>query len=150
MIVFYIGCAVFFATNTAFSMLSLSNKYASATADAQRLPLEAAGQAMLAIGTSHSPGTFLAFALNEVAGLIVSLVMLRSNIFGKAAAYVGILGFVLLIVFEICSAFVPAAYDAAILFAMGGGILSMIWYVLIALRLFQLARLDSTSVPQPA
>lgn len=59
----FLGIGVFLATNRAFAMLDLSNQYAAATTDAQRLTLAAAGQAMLAVGESHTPGTFLAFFL---------------------------------------------------------------------------------------
>ena len=48
---------------------------------------------MLTVGQSHTPGTFLGFFLLEVAGMIISIVMLRSNIFSKINAYAGILGF---------------------------------------------------------
>ena len=56
----------------------------------------------------------------------------------KVTAYLGILGFGLLLVFEVCSSFVPALFNVAMLFAMSGGLLSMVWYILIAWRFFQL------------
>jgi hypothetical protein len=136
----YIGGAIFFATNRSFAMLALSNQYAVATSEAQRAALIAAGQAMLAVGQSHTPGTFLAFALSEIASILMALVMLRGKVFSPATAYVGMLGFTLMLVFEILSSFVPALFDAAMLFAMGGGLLSMAWYILVARRLFQLAK----------
>jgi hypothetical protein len=100
--------------------------------------LVAAGQAMLSVGKSHTPGTFMAFLLSEIAGVTISVVMLRSRIFSKVTAYAGILGFALLLIFETCSSFVPALTGVAMIIAMGGGILSMTWYVLIARRLLQL------------
>ena len=93
MIISFLGIGVFFATNRAFPMLALSQEFAAAATEAQRTMLEAAGQSMLSVGASHTPGTFLAFFLVEVAGVMISVVMLRSKIFGKAAAYAGILGF---------------------------------------------------------
>ena len=51
-----IGVAVFYATNRAFPMLELSHQYAAATTDTQRAMVVAAGQAMLAVGQSHTPG----------------------------------------------------------------------------------------------
>ena len=137
MIISFVGVAVFFATNRAFPMLELSGQYAVATTDAQRSMLAAAGQAMLSVGNSHTPGTFMGFLLSEFAGIVISIVMLRSKVFSKATAYAGILGFGLLLIFEVCSSFVPA-FDLAIIFAMGGGLLSMAWYILVARRLFQL------------
>ena len=93
MIVSFIGVAVFYATNRAFAMLDLSNQFALATSDAQRSILAAAGQAMLSVGQSHTPGTFIAFFLSESASLLVSVVMLRGKLFSKANVYVGFIGF---------------------------------------------------------
>jgi hypothetical protein len=138
MVIAFIGVAVFLATNRAFSMLDLSSQYAAATSDVQRAMLAAAGQAMLSVGQSHAPGTFLGFFLSEVASMIISIVMLQGKVFSKVTAYLGILGFGLLLVFEVCSSFVPALFNVAMLFAMSGGLLSMVWYILIARRFFQL------------
>jgi hypothetical protein len=78
-------------------MLSLSDQYAAATTEAQRTMLLAAGQAMLAINRFSSPGAhpgaggYMSLLLIAVAGLITSSVMLRSDVFNRATAYVGIL-----------------------------------------------------------
>jgi hypothetical protein len=143
MIISFIGIAVFLATNRAFPMLDLSNRYAVATSDVQRAMLAAAGQAMLSEGQSHTPGTFPGFFLADIAGIIISIVMLRGKVFGRANAYIGIIAFVFFLIFEICSSFVPAAFNLAMVFAMIGGLLSLIWYVLIARRLFLLSRANT-------
>ena len=67
-IIAFVGVTVFFATNRAFPMLTLSRQYIAASSDAQRAALIAAGQALLAVGESHTPGTFVAFFFPEVAG----------------------------------------------------------------------------------
>jgi len=139
LIISMLGVAVFYATNRAFPMLDLSNQYANATTDAQRAMLSAAGQAMLAVGESHTPGTFIGFFLSEVAGILMSIVMVRSKAFSKLSGYLGVLGFSMLLIFDICSSFVPALSDVVLIFAMSGGLLSMAWYILIARRLSQLA-----------
>jgi len=136
----FLGIGVFLATNRAFPMLALSHQYATATTDAQRAVLEAAGQSMLSVGQSHTPGTFLGFFLSEAAGVAISMVMLRSRIFIKAAAYAGIFGFGMLLVFEFFSSFVAGLSAVAMTLAMFGGLLSMAWYLLIARRLFQLGQ----------
>jgi hypothetical protein len=140
MITSFIGVAVFYATNRAFAMLDISNQYALATNEAQRTILADAGAAMLAVGKSHTPGTFIAFFLSEIAGVLISIGMLRDQVFGKANAYVGIFGFSFLLIFEICTSFVPALQGMAIILAMLGGILSLVWDILVARRLFQLAK----------
>jgi len=138
MIVSFIGVTVFFATNRAFSLLELSGQYAQATSDAQRAIFVAAGQAMLSVGRSHSPGTFIAFFLGELAGILMSVVMLRGGIFSKTTALIGIAGFSLLMIFEVCASFIPTISGVAIIFAAGGGLLNIAWLVLLGRRLLQL------------
>jgi hypothetical protein len=138
MIVSFIGVAVFFSTNKAFALLELSGQYAHATTDAQRSLLAAVGQAMLSIGRSHSPGTFINFFLGELAGILISLVMLQGRVFNKATALVGIVGFSLLMTYEICTCFIPTLNGVALIFAMAGGLLNLVWLILLGRRLLQL------------
>jgi hypothetical protein len=131
------GTSVFLATNRAFPMLDLSAQYLAAASGAERAALESAGLAMLAVGRSHSPGTFPGFFLSGVAGIIMSAVMLRGKIFGKVAAYFGLAGSSFLLIFDSVVSFAPAFFNALIPFAMAGGLLIMGWYILVAKRLFQ-------------
>jgi Domain of unknown function (DUF4386) len=135
-----LGAAVFYATNRAFSMLDLSHQYAAASTADQRMVLAAAGQAMLSVGKSHTPGTFMAFILSEIAGILMSVVMLKGKVFGRITAIVGILAFTGLLFFEICSSFMPALSNVIMLIAMVAGLLSLAWYLLVARRFFQIAR----------
>jgi hypothetical protein len=139
-IIALLGSAVFYATNRAFAMLDLSNQYAIAATEIQRTTIEAAGQAMLSVGQSHTPGTFLAFFLSELGGIAISIVMLRGGVFNKAAAYAGIAGFGFLLAFDLLSSFMPALHDVILIPAMLGGIFNTVWYILTARRLFQLGR----------
>jgi hypothetical protein len=124
----FVGIAVYFASNTAFSMLSLSKQYAAATTDAERSMFLAAGQAMFAIyqGTAFN----VSYVLVSIAPLIISAVMLRGNVFSKATGYVGILANVLGLAY-----FLPAVGVFLSLISVVG---LMIWYILIARRLLQL------------
>lgn len=139
MIFSFLGIGVFYATNRAFAMLDLSNQYAVVNTDAQRVVLEAAGQALLAVGQSHTPGTFIGFCLSEIAGILISFVMLQGGKFSKFSAYAGILGFGMLLAYEICQSFLPGSSSFALIFAMIGGLLNLLWYGLIAQRLFKMA-----------
>jgi hypothetical protein len=125
-----VGIATYFASNTAFEMLSLSNQYAAATTDVQRSLFVASGQAMLAIYQGTAFG--VSYVLLAIASLIISVVMLRSNTFGKVTAYVGIVANVLAVGF-----FMPAIGVFLSLISVVG---LLIWYVLIARRLFMLAQ----------
>lgn len=136
------GIALAFASNTALSMLSLSNQYAAATTDAQRAMFLAAGQAMLTTnGTIYqSTGIYMSFLLMAIAGLIVSIVILRSSIFSRVTAYVGILASAFDLTYCITLAFIPAI-DAdliALWTQPAAGLLLMVWHILIGLRLLRL------------
>lgn len=147
-----VGIAVSFASNQALAMLSLSNQYAAATSAAQRALLLAAGEALLAINNPgaiyQGTGVTIGLLLVILAGLIISLVMLRSQVFGKAAACVGILANGFGLGYFVALAFAPALYA---LFPIISAPFRVLWYVLIAIRLFQLGRVDVTGKAlQPA
>ena len=143
MIISFIAGAIFFATNRALPMLELSRYYAQSTTDTQQAIFEAAGQAMISVGRSHCPGTFLGFFLGELAGILMSVVMLRGKVFGKVTALAGIVGFALLSIFEVCTSFIPVLSGVAMIFAMGGLLLNVTWMFLLGLRFLQLVREDT-------
>jgi len=141
----FIGIVVYFASNQAFSMLSLSNQYAAATTDAQRAMFIAAGQATLTIHNNASyqgAGIYMSFLLVSVAGLIISTVMLRSSIFSIGAGYVGILanglglGYYIILAFAPAVVFLPLSVSALFLLA---------WYILIGVRLWTIDSMRATS-----
>ena len=145
----FVGIAAYFASNTAFSMLSLSDQYAAATTDVQRSMFLAAGQAVLAINNPgaiyQGTGIYMSFLLLAVAGLIISAVMLRSNIFSRVTAYVGILASAFDLAYCITFAFVPAM---TVYLLSAAGLLLMVWHILIGRRLYQLGRLERKTLPK--
>jgi hypothetical protein len=146
LILAFTGTAVFYATNRAFPMLELSARYAAA-GETERAMLAAAGQALLAVGQSHTPGTFLAFFFSEAAGILMAVVILQGKLFNQAAAWTGMIGYSFLLVFEVLSSFVPASHQAILLLAMIGGLANIAWYVLAALGLFRLGQMSRMAVP---
>jgi hypothetical protein len=134
----FLGLAVFYATNRAFPMLELSMRYASASHGTERAMLEAAGQALLSVGQSHTPGTFLAFSISELAGILMAIVVLRARLFNPVSALAGLMGYACLFMYEILSSFVPAAHNPILILAMVGGLANLTWYMLAGIRLFQL------------
>ncbi len=124
------GTTLFFASREAtFGMLSLSSQYAAATTDAEKAILLAAGQALLTIynGTAFD----LSYVLGGVVILIFSIVMLQSNIFSKATAYVGIAMGVLMLV-------PPTLGMIGLLLSLISLIPTLIWLIPIARKFFQL------------
>src|SRR4030042_3344496 len=128
-----VGVTTYFASTAAFEMLSLSNLYAAATTDADRSIFLAAGQTMLATwkGTAFN----VSYILGAIALLVVSLVMLRSHVFNKTTAYVGILASIMMFV-------PPTAGTVGISLSLFSLIPTIIWLILISRRLFQLGRLQ--------
>jgi hypothetical protein len=136
-----IGITLYLASNQAFAMLSLSDKHAAATTAAQRATYVAAGEALLAMndpasihqGTAVHLGLFLVL----VAGLIISLVMLRSEPFGKVTAWAGILanGLALGHFVALALALAPILVGIPIIVSAP---LRILWYVLTAIGLFRL------------
>lgn len=119
--------AVYFNSRTSFEMLNLSSQYANATTDAQRTIFLSAGQAALA--TFSGTGFDVYYILSAIALLLFSIVMLQSNVFGKAISYMGIISGVLMLV-------PSTAGPVGLVFAFASLIPWMIWLILFARRLF--------------
>jgi hypothetical protein len=138
LIIAIIGSAIYYSTNRAFPMLELSNQYALATSESQKTIMLAAGQAMISVGKSHTPGTFIGLFFNELSFIVMSLLMIKSKVFNSAIGIIGIIGFGLLLIFEIIKSFISGFDNYLLLIALVGGLGSMVWYILIARKLFTL------------
>jgi hypothetical protein len=125
-----VSIVLFIASNPAFAMLSLSDQYAAATSAAQRAVFLAAGQAALIMwqGSAFQ----VSYLLGSIAIIILSAVMLRSRLFSKASAYLGILANVIAL-----GLYVPVIGIYISIFSV---VFLWVWYLLIARRLFQLGR----------
>ena len=83
-----VGATVYYASNTGFEMLTLSNLYAAAETTAEKAMLMASARTMLTIYTGTAFNSY--YVLNGIALLLISIVMLKSEIFSKASAYWGL------------------------------------------------------------
>ena len=123
----------FLIATPALSMLVLSQQYAAATNGGEREGLLAAGQALLSCwqGTPFQVG----YIVGTLGMLLVAWVMLGSEIFRKAAGYVGIaasvIGFGL---------YVP---KIGVLLSIFSVVVVQVWYVMIALAFFRISRRTS-------
>lgn len=124
-----VAVAMYFSSNTAFSMLTLSGQYAAAGTDAERSVLIGAGQAMLALYTGTAFN--VSYVLSGVAVLIAGVVSLRSGIFGRAASYAMIVYGVLQLP--------PTAGAVGLVFSILSLVPMVAWLILVARRLLQLA-----------
>jgi hypothetical protein len=145
-----LGIGVFFATNNPFAMLSLSDQYATATTDAQRSTLLAAGQAILANTSQRAVGGFnMALFLVSAAGLLVSSVMLRSRSFSRPTAYVGMLAHGLSLADYLRQALTSSA-AIALLVILPSALFLVVWFAMVGQRLFQLGCLEDKTLPKQA
>ena len=144
MVCAFAGITIYFASNQAFAMLNLSEQFAAAASAAEKALFLAAGEALIAI-QKHGLGTQLSLFLLLLAGLLVSLIMLRSEVFGRAAATAGILANGIGLAY-----FIALPFDSNFIwiFPSVSAPFRMLWYILIAVTLFRLARLDLRNFSQ--
>ena len=131
----FVGLTLFLATPSVFSYLYLSDEYAKATVESDKNQLIAAGQAILASDMWHGTGAKIGGILMQSGALIISMIMLKSNVFNKLTAYTGIVTHGLDLAHIIIGFFLPAM--GIILMAIAGP-LYLLWFPLIGIRLFKL------------
>ena len=126
----FIGLIMLIPARPVFEMLALSDQYAAATTDAQRAMIQAASEATLATfrGTAFNAH----YTLGSLSLLITAILMLRSEVYGKASAYVGIA--TNLVVFGL---YVPVVGVYLSLVSVAG---YLVWWIMLARRFFQLGQ----------
>ncbi len=124
-----VSVVLFIASNPAFAMLSLSERYATAAVD-QRMVFLAAGQVL--IDNWEGSAFHAAYILGSIAPILISAVMLRSKLFNKLTAYFGILSNGIAL-----GLYVPVVGVYISVFSV---VLLWVWYILIAYKLFQLGQ----------
>ncbi len=125
---YFIGTTIYFASNNALAMLNLSNQYAIATSEVQKSMFLAAGQAVMA--TEQGTGMIMTFILGSLAGIIVSIVMLKSKTFSKPVAIVGI----------VANMFGLFGSSLGLAVWTINGLLMMVWTLMVGRRLLQISR----------
>jgi hypothetical protein len=138
-----LGIAIVLATNINYSLLYFNDQYAAAAA-VQRSQIITAGESFVALLNGTGPlmgGLFI-----ESAFVIISIIMLRSRVFSRRLAYLGLVAHGLDLVHAIALLIMIPLVDSAsativgIAFLSVGGTLQLIWYPLVGRRLIQLGR----------
>jgi hypothetical protein len=111
-------------------LFALSGLYTSATTEVARSQYLAAGEALLAL--FNGTGWFINTLLGGFSLLVSSLLMLRSNLFSKSTACVGIITNA-----AVCFFFIPKIGTLFLLLSLPG---YMIWYFQIARRFLKMAK----------
>ena len=132
----FLGVVVFVVPRVAMlSLMPLSDLYATATTEADRVRLLAAGETLGALGTA-TPQT-VGFFFMSIGVLIISIVMLQSNAFSKVTAWFGILASVLTFADHISVILVPAIATPLMI---ASGLFWIPWWVMVGIGLLRLAR----------
>lgn len=90
------GIAIYFSSNTAIEMLSVSQQYAQATTEQQKEILLAAGQTFYSMygGTAYAAY----YILNGLALILFFIAMIPNTLFRKSTAYIGLSAGILMLV----------------------------------------------------
>ena len=136
-ILIFAGVTLFLAAPSTFSYLYLSDGYQNASSEMSRLTFLSAGEAIFSTDIWRGAGPQLGGILVQSGALIISILMLRSNLFTKTTALTGI----------IMHGFDLAHIITGFFFIETGNILMMIagplypiWFLLIGLGFFKLRK----------
>jgi hypothetical protein len=138
----FAGVTLFLAPHPLSSLITLSDRWAAATTEAQRTQFLAAGEALMAADMWHSTGAAFGGAIIECGAILISLVMLRSAVFSRTTAWVGLATHGLDLTQIVLGLFVPAVKVAIMMVA---GPLYLVWFFLIGRRLLELGRRAPTT-----
>ncbi len=124
------GALIYFASTSAFEMLTLSGRFAAAMTEEEKSIILAAGEVMLVNwqGTAFN----ISYVMAGIGLLITAIVMVRSSVFGKATAYIGL-------ALGIMSLLPPTAGMVGVMFALGSLLPLEVWDILVGRRLLQMA-----------
>ena len=130
------GVTIFICGLNLTSILILSEKYNNASDPQVKQQLLAACESMLANDMWINTGAKIRGIMIETGALFFSIMMLNTGIFNKLTAVTGIIAHGFDLTSEIVSIFIPPVKDY---FSMLAGPLYILWFILIAVRFFQLS-----------
>jgi Domain of unknown function (DUF4386) len=125
-----VGVVLLIPARPILELFALSKLYASATTEVTQTRYLAAGESLLAM--FDGTGWFANTLLGALSLLISSLLMLRSRLYSRATAFVGIVTNA-----AVCGFFLPGIGIFLLFLSLPG---YMIWYFLLARRFFQLSK----------
>jgi Domain of unknown function (DUF4386) len=134
-----LSTSMYFGSGAAFEMLTLSRRYDAATTELDRTIALAAGEAVLARyqGTAYD----VSYVLGAFPAVIVAWVMLRSSVFTRATAWLGLVTGVMMVL-------PPTVGLVGMVAAFASLVPLAAWLVLVAQRLFRLAAGPEPSSPR--
>ena len=89
-VITFVGITLVLATPSAYSLIALSDNYASSSDATVKNNLIAAGEALRAADLWHNTGAIFGGILVQTSTLAISFIMLKSNLYGKVIGIIGI------------------------------------------------------------
>jgi hypothetical protein len=126
-----LGISAYFASNTAFEMLSISNLYNTAVTEINKNMYLAVGQ--MAISNWQGTAFDIYYVLNGITLLIISSVMYKSTIYSKKAAIAGIISGIFMTI-------PSTAGTIGLIFSLLSLIPWIVFTIFVAIRFLQLSR----------
>jgi hypothetical protein len=142
-IIYTLGIVFFISNNVALPMYDLAAKYATETNETQKTLLAAAGEALLAKGAHGRPGNILGFVIPGIGIILYSIVLLQGKIFNKTISIIGLIAFIPLLLYAPLITFMPSTKSIALFIAAPGGIMMIVWMIMIIVKLFKLSQNDN-------
>lgn len=133
----FAGITLFLATPSAFAWIPLNEKYIGASTTTEKAQLLAAGEALLASDMWHGSGPIIGGILMQIAALIISVVMLKSEAFSRATAIIGIVTYALDLIHIFAGFITP---QAGVIFMAIAGPLYLVWFPFLGRDLIRLSR----------
>lgn len=136
-ILFFIGIAIFFANNTGFSVLRLSDQYNLATTNEEKAMLLAACKTMI---TLFDVNAFLvSYVIVSIAWTMISYVMLKSKYFSRISSYAGLFAGISGLIAEIIENTLYQYLMVAIVFYFLAIVFLIIWLFSSGRQLYKLS-----------
>lgn len=136
-ILFFIGIAIFFANNTGFSVLRLSDQYNLATTNEEKTMLLAACKTMI---TLFDVNAFLvSYVIVSIAWTMISYVMLKSKNFSRISSYAGLFAGISGLIAEIIENTLYQYLMVAIVFYFLAIVFLIIWLFSSGRQLYKLS-----------
>jgi hypothetical protein len=146
----FLGVGIFLATNNPISMLSLSNQHAAAATEAEKSVYLSAGQALLTNTGQRAVGGFnMGLFLVSAAGLLGSIAILRSTLFSRATAWVGIFAHALSLA-DFIRQVLSSSEIIVLLVVVPNALLLVIWYIMVGRGLIRLGSTEAAPLAGPS
>ena len=129
-----------FATEATFSLMHLAEQYVLTSSEAVRAQLVAAGEAVIASDMWNSSGAYMGGILLQGAGVMISIIMLRSKDFHILTAWTGILANGFDLFQHIVHPFAPEIAGAIQMFM---GLFYFVWFPMLGWDLLRMGQSKS-------